>query len=74
MTTRSEAKPEIFANPEALARRVADWLLAAAAAKDGIFAVALQSGLCIGLTSKIVVGRSTGVESSRTCGGSWLGK
>ena len=39
MTSPSEAKQEILA--EALARRVADWLLAAATAKDGVFAVAL---------------------------------
>ncbi len=44
MTSPSGAKLEILANPEALARRVADWLLAAAAAKDGVFAVALSGG------------------------------
>jgi hypothetical protein len=43
MTLPSEAKLEILADPEALARRVADWLLAAAA-KDGVFAVALSDG------------------------------
>lgn len=42
MTSPSEAKQEILA--EALARRVADWLLAAATAKDGVFAVALAGG------------------------------
>ena len=41
MTSPSEAKLEILADPEALARRVADWLLAAATATDGVFAVAL---------------------------------
>ena len=44
MTTPSEARLEILADPEALARRVADWLLATAMAKDGIFAVALACG------------------------------
>ena len=44
MTSPSEAKQEILAYPEALARRVADWLLAAATAKDGVFAVALAGG------------------------------
>jgi 6-phosphogluconolactonase len=44
MTTPSEVKLEILADPEALARRVADWLLAAATAKDGVFAVALSGG------------------------------
>lgn len=45
MKTRSEAKPEILSDPKALARLVTDWLLRAAAAKDGIFAVALSVGL-----------------------------
>jgi hypothetical protein len=44
MTSPSEAKQEILADPEALARQVADWLLAAATAKDGVFAVALAGG------------------------------
>jgi 6-phosphogluconolactonase len=44
MTRATEAKLEILANPEALALRVADWLLAAAAAKDGIFTVCLSGG------------------------------
>jgi 6-phosphogluconolactonase len=48
MTSISEAKLEILTDPEALALRVADWLLAAAAAKantkDGVFAVALSGG------------------------------
>jgi hypothetical protein len=44
MTSPSEAKLEILADPESLTRRVADWLLAAATAKDGVFAVALSGG------------------------------
>jgi hypothetical protein len=43
MTRPSVAKLEILADPEALARRVAAWLLPAAA-KDGVFAVALSGG------------------------------
>jgi 6-phosphogluconolactonase len=44
MTSPSEAKLEILADSEALARRVADWLLAAATAMDGAFSVALSGG------------------------------
>ena len=44
MTGPSETKLEILADPEALARRVADWMLAVATAKDGLFAVALSGG------------------------------
>ena len=44
MTVSSEAKLEILADPAALARRVADWLLAMATAKEGMFAVALSGG------------------------------
>jgi 6-phosphogluconolactonase len=44
MTNFSEARLEILADPDALARRVADWLLSAAMAKDGVFAVALSGG------------------------------
>lgn len=44
MANLSDVKLEILADPEALARRAADWLLAAATAKDGIFAVALSGG------------------------------
>jgi 6-phosphogluconolactonase len=44
MKSPSEAKKEILADSEALARRVADWRLAAATAKDGVFAVALAGG------------------------------
>jgi 6-phosphogluconolactonase len=43
MTRPSEAKLEILADPEALAHRVAAWLLRAAA-KDGVSAVDLSSG------------------------------
>src|SRR5258706_8474904 len=44
MASLSEARIEVLTDPEALARRVADWLLAAAAGKDGPFAVALSGG------------------------------
>ncbi len=44
MTSASNAKLEILANPEVLARRAADWLLAMAAAKEGTFAVSLSGG------------------------------
>jgi 6-phosphogluconolactonase len=44
VTTPSHVELEILANSEALARRVADWLLAAATAKEGVFAVALSGG------------------------------
>jgi 6-phosphogluconolactonase len=44
MTGSSESNLEILADPEALARRVADWLLELATAKAGVFAVALSGG------------------------------
>ncbi|MDF2114254.1 6-phosphogluconolactonase [Roseiarcaceae bacterium H3SJ34-1] len=44
MTRAAQIHLETFADPEALARRVADWLLAAAMRKDGIFSVALSGG------------------------------
>jgi 6-phosphogluconolactonase len=44
MTRAAEARLEVLADPEALARRVADWLLEAALEKDGAFAVALAGG------------------------------
>jgi 6-phosphogluconolactonase len=44
MTTRPNSELEILADPEALSRRVADWLLDAAIRKDGIFAVCLSGG------------------------------
>jgi 6-phosphogluconolactonase len=40
----SAAHLEVLADPEALARRVADWLLAAAVGSEGRFAVALSGG------------------------------
>lgn len=44
MTSLSEARLETLADPEALALRVADWLLAAAVGNDRPFAVALAGG------------------------------
>lgn len=44
MTSPSDAKLEILANPDALACRLADWLLAKATEKAGIFAIALSGG------------------------------
>jgi 6-phosphogluconolactonase len=44
MTRLAEAKLEILADPEALSRRVADWMLDAAQATEGAFAVALSGG------------------------------
>ncbi len=44
MTSTFEAKLEILADPEALSRRVADWVLELAAAKEGVFAIALSGG------------------------------
>lgn len=40
----SEARLEILADPEALSRRVAAWMLELATAEDGVFAVALSGG------------------------------
>ncbi|WP_294532001.1 6-phosphogluconolactonase [uncultured Rhodoblastus sp.] len=42
--TSGEPKLEILADPEALARRAANWLFTAATAKVGVFAVALSGG------------------------------
>jgi 6-phosphogluconolactonase len=42
--TRLLATVEILPGPEELARRAADWLLAAAQAKNGVFTVALSGG------------------------------
>jgi len=39
-----EARLEVLADPEALARRVADWLLELATSSDGVFAVSLSGG------------------------------
>ena len=44
MASSSEARLEILANTEALAHRVADWLVATGARGDGPFAVALSGG------------------------------
>jgi 6-phosphogluconolactonase len=44
MTTLADATCEILDDPEALAHRVADWLLAAARAKPDVFAIALSGG------------------------------
>jgi 6-phosphogluconolactonase len=44
MTVESQAQLEVLANDEALARRVADWLLAIATARAGVFTVALSGG------------------------------
>jgi 6-phosphogluconolactonase len=42
--TMSAPRPEILADPEALAHRAADWLVAAAAGSEGQFRVALSGG------------------------------
>jgi 6-phosphogluconolactonase len=44
MASSSEARLEILADPEALARHVADWLVAIAMQGNGPFAVALSGG------------------------------
>jgi 6-phosphogluconolactonase len=44
MTISSEARLEVLADPEALARHVADWLLATGLQGKGPFAVALSGG------------------------------
>ena len=44
MTSLPEGRLEILADPEALAHRVAGWLLSEATSKDGVFAVALSGG------------------------------
>lgn len=44
MTRISDIHFEILADPESLARRVADWMLAAVTNKDGTFSVALSGG------------------------------
>jgi 6-phosphogluconolactonase len=44
MTSPSKGKFEILADPETVSRRVADWLLALATSKQGLFAVALSGG------------------------------
>ncbi len=44
MTAIADARLEVLPDPDALARRVAAWLLAAAVAKQGRFAVSLSGG------------------------------
>jgi 6-phosphogluconolactonase len=44
MTIRTMARLEILPDSDSLARRVADWMLAAAMEKDDVFAVALSGG------------------------------
>jgi 6-phosphogluconolactonase len=44
MTASSEARLEMLTDPEALSRRVADWMLALAGTKDGAFTVVLSGG------------------------------
>jgi 6-phosphogluconolactonase len=44
MTNPSEVRLEILSDPEALSRRMAEWLLEAATTKDGAFTVALAGG------------------------------
>lgn len=44
MTSVLEAKREILADPEALSRRVADWMLALVTAKNGVFSISLSGG------------------------------
>lgn len=44
MTSASEAKVEILADPEALSHRAAVWLLELAIAKSGVFAICLSGG------------------------------
>jgi 6-phosphogluconolactonase len=44
MTISPDARLEILANPEALVRRVADWLLAMATVQNDVFAIALSGG------------------------------
>jgi 6-phosphogluconolactonase len=44
MTDPSTAKLEILADPEALSRRVAEWLIEAATARRGVFSIALSGG------------------------------
>jgi 6-phosphogluconolactonase len=44
MKVGSRAQLEILADPEALARRVGDWLLAISIARGSVFALALSGG------------------------------
>jgi 6-phosphogluconolactonase len=44
MTSKSEARLEVLADPEALSRRIADWMLEIAATTDGVLSVNLSGG------------------------------
>ncbi|MGB8565181.1 MAG: 6-phosphogluconolactonase, partial [Pseudolabrys sp.] len=44
MTSPTEARLEILADPEALSRRVAEWMLDLAKNKNGVFSVCLSGG------------------------------
>jgi 6-phosphogluconolactonase len=44
MTSPCETKLEMLADPEALSRRVADWMLEMAATRDGVLSVSLSGG------------------------------
>ena len=44
MTSPTEARLEILADPEALSRRVAEWMLELAKNKNGVFSVCLSGG------------------------------
>jgi 6-phosphogluconolactonase len=56
VTGPQAARLEVLADPEALAHRVADWMLEAAVAKDGVFAVALSGGSTPRLLYRILAG------------------
>src|SRR5665213_1954582 len=56
MMSPSEARLEVHADPEALSRRVADWMLEAATAKDGAFTVALSGGSTPRLLYQLLAG------------------
>jgi 6-phosphogluconolactonase len=70
MTALSEAKLEVLADAEALARRVADWLLALAMAQAGQFTVALSGGATPRRLYEILAGppRRDAFPSRRTHG------
>ena len=44
MTSPTEARLEILVDPEALSRRVAEWMLELAKNKNGVFSVCLSGG------------------------------
>lgn len=58
MTSPSKARLEIFADPEALSRRVADWVLEVATTKVGAFAIALSGGSTPRRLYQILAGRA----------------